>query len=118
MRLFAIFTVMALATAPLSVAYADGVERQAPPPRQYVPAPAPAIAAPTAVPESGPETVTLSESFIAGSSGGVGADVAVGAFSNTTIAIRGSSAHASVFAFASARASARGFGHGGGCGCH
>jgi hypothetical protein len=72
--------------------------------------------------ETGPETVTLSDSFFAGSSGGVGADIGVGYYSSTTVIVRGGRASASAFAFASARASARagGFGHGGGkggCGC-
>ncbi len=85
--------------------------------RRRVLAPVP----PAPVVETGPETVTLSNSFFAG--GGVGADIGVGGYySSTTVIIRGSSASASAFAFASARASARGGGYGGGhggggCGC-
>jgi hypothetical protein len=75
---------------------------------------------PPLVIETGPEVVTLSNSFFAGSGGGVGADIGVGGYySSTTVIIRGSRASASAFAYASARASARGggWGHGGGGGC-
>ena len=128
MRAFALFAAVALIAAPLaampSVAYADGIERptRAPRPRapRPQPAPAPVVPAPVVVQE-GPETVTLSNSFFAGSYGGVGADVGGGSYSSTTVIIRGGSSSASAFAYASAsaRAGARGFGghRGGGCGC-
>lgn len=125
MRALAMLAALALVSAPVivtpSVAYADGIERprQRPRPRPRPPTPPPP--APVIIQE-GPETVTLSDSFFAG--GGVGADIGVGAYSSSTVIIRGGSAHASAFAFASARASAgagghfgRRGGHGGGHGC-
>jgi hypothetical protein len=128
MRALAIFAALALVTAPVlvspSVAYADGIERpRQPRPRAPRPRPAPpAPVAPPVVVEQGPEVVTLSNSFFAGSSGGVGADIGTGYYSSSTVVVRGGSASASAFAYASARASARGGfrggGHkGGGCGC-
>lgn len=128
MRALAMFAALALVTAPVlavpSFAYADGIERpRQPRPRPRPrPAPQPVAPAPAPVIERGPETVTLSESFFAGSAGGVGADVGVGQYYSSTVVIRGSGASASAFAYASARASARGGfrggGHkGGGCGC-
>lgn len=134
MRALAMFAAIALIAAPLSampsVAHADGIERPRPPPRPRTPRPRPApepvapAPAPVVVP-AGPETVTLSNSFFAGASGGVGADVGGSYYSSTTVIIRGNSASASAFAYssASARAGARGFGRGGhggrggGCGC-
>jgi hypothetical protein len=125
MRPLAIFAALALAVAPVlvapPVAYADGIERPRPP-RRARPRPQPVVPAPVPPPviiEEGPESVTLPNSFFAGSSGGVGADIGGGSYSSTTVIIRGGSAHASAFAFSSARASARagGRGHGGGCGC-
>jgi len=125
MRAFALFAAVALIAAPLaampSVAYADGIERPTRPPRPRAPRPQPAPA--PVVVDEGPETVTLSNSFFAGSYGGVGADVGGGSYSSTTVIIRGGSSSASAFAYASAsaRAGARGFGGhrggGGGCGC-
>jgi hypothetical protein len=131
MRVRAMFAALALVAAPVlmapGVAYADGIERpraprQRPRARPAPPPPAPAPVPPPVV-ETGPETVTLSNSFFA-SSGGVGADIGVGGYySSTTVIIRGGHASASAFAYASARASARGggWGHGGGkgggCGC-
>lgn len=129
MRVLVILAAMALVAAPVlaapSVAYADGIERPRPPrqrPRVRRPPPPPPAPIPTPplVIETGPEVVTLSNSFFAGSGGGVGADIGVGGYySSTTVIIRGSRASASAFAYASARASARGggWGHGGGCGC-
>lgn len=130
MRAFALFAALALVAAPLaftpSVAHADGIERpQRPRPvRRPAPAPEPELVAPAPAPviETGPETVTLSTAFFAGSSGGVGADIGGGSYSGTTVVVRGGRAHASAFAYAGARAHAggRGFGHGGrggGCGC-
>lgn len=132
MRAFAILAALALAATPVlvapSVAFADGIERpHRPRPR---PRPAPRAPAPLPIPpsapviEEGPETVTLPGSFFATSTGGVGADIGTGAYSSTTVIIRGGSASASAFAYATARASARGggWGHGshgghGGCGC-
>lgn len=130
MRALAIFAALALVAAPVltvpGVAYADGIERPhrpRPRPRPVVRAPAP-VPLPAPVIEEGPETVTLSNAFFAGSAGGVGADIGTGAYSSTTVIVRGGSASASTFAFASARASAgvggrgHGGGHGGGgCGC-
>ena len=124
MRALAMVAALALVTAPVlavpSFAYADGIERPRQP-RQSRPRPAPQPVAPPPVIERGPETVTLSDSFFAGSAGGVGADVGVGQYYSSTVVIRGSGASASAFAHASARASARGGfrgGHkGGGCGC-
>lgn len=128
MRVRAILAALALVAAPAflapSVASADGIERPRPP-RQRVrrpqPPPPPAPLPPPPVVETGPETVTLDNSFFA-SSGGVGSDIGVGGYySSTTVIIRGASASASAFAFASARAStgARGGyrGRGLGCGC-
>ncbi len=129
MRVRAIFAALALVAAPAFVAptaaYADGIERPRQPQRQRVrrpPPPRPAAPVPPApVIETGPETVTLSNSFFSG--GGVGADIGVGSYySSSTVIIRGGSASASAFAYASARSSARsggyGGGHGGGgCGC-
>lgn len=131
MRVRAILAALALVAAPTlaapSIAYADGIERPRPPrPRVRRPPPPPApIPTPPPVIETGPEVVTLSNSFFAGSGGGVGADIGVGGYySSTTVIIRGGRASASAFAYASARASARGgggWGHGGGrgggCGC-
>ncbi len=132
MRVRAILAALALVAAPTivapSIAYADGIERPRPPrqrPRVRRPPPPPPAPVPTPPPvvETGPEVVTLSNSFFAGS-GGVGADIGVGGYySSTTVIIGGSRASASAFAYASARASARGSGwghgggHGGGCGC-
>lgn len=128
MRALAILAVLALVTAPVLAApeaYADGIERPRPPQRARPrPRPAPVAPAPEPAPvviERGPETVTLPESFFA-STGGVGADVGAGAYSGTTVIVRGGSASTSAFAYASARSSARagnwgGGGHGGGCGC-
>lgn len=120
MRVRAILAALALVAAPAfvapSVAYADGIERPRPP-RQRVRRPQPPP--PPPVVETGPETVTLDNSFFA-SSGGVGSDIGVGGYySSTTVIIRGASASASAFAFASARAStgARGGYRGGGHGC-
>ena len=129
MRVRAILAALALVAAPAFVAptaaYADGIERPRPPQRQRVRRPPPprpaALVPPAPVVETGPETVTLSNSFFSG--GGVGADIGVGGYySSTTVIIRGGSASASAFAYASARSSARsggyGGGHrGGGCGC-
>lgn len=131
MRALAMFAAIALIAAPLaavsSVAHADGIERpRTPRPRPRPrPEPAPVPAPAPVVVQEGPETVTLSNSFFAGSYGGVGADVGGGYYSSTTVVFRGSSASASAFAYssASARAGARGFGRGGhggrggGCGC-
>ena len=128
MRVRAILAALALVTAPAFVAptaaYADGIERPRPP-RQRVrrpqPPPPPAPLPPPPIVETGPEVVTLNNSFFAGSSGGVGADIGAGSYSSTTVIIRGTNASASAFAFASARSSAgarggyRGGGHG--CGC-
>lgn len=132
MRVRAMFAALAFVAAPVltapNAAYADGIERpRAPRQRPRVrPAPPPPAPPPVAPPEveTGPETVTLSNSFFAGSGGGVGADIGVGGYySSTTVVIRGGHASASAFAYASASASARGggWGHGGGkgggCGC-
>jgi hypothetical protein len=128
MRPLAILAALALVTAPVlaapGVSYADGIERQRQRPQRVRPRPEPVAPAPAPVIEQGPETVTLSSSFFAGSTGGVGADIGGGSYSSTTVIIRGGSAHASAFASASARASARGggfgrsHGHGhGGCAC-
>ncbi|MGD9979221.1 MAG: hypothetical protein AB7H66_09695 [Hyphomonadaceae bacterium] len=118
MRVRAILAALLLVVAPAmlapTAAYADGIERpRRPQPPRRRPPPPPAPVPPRAI-ETGPETVTLSNSFFAGSSGGVGADIGAGAYSSTTVIIRGGHASASAFAFASARASARGggFGHG------
>lgn len=125
MRMRAILAALALVAAPVlaapSIAYADGIERPRPP-RQRVrrpPSPPPPAPPLPAVVDTGPETVTLSESFFAGS-GGVGADIGAGGYySSTTVVVRGGRASASAFAYASARASAHGggWGRGGGCGC-
>ena len=128
MRVRAILAALALVAAPTFVAptaaYADGIERPRPPQRQRVRRPPPprppAPVPPAPIVETGPETVTLSNSFFSG--GGVGADIGVGGYySSTTVVIRGASASASAFAYASARSSARSGGYGGhrggGCGC-
>ncbi|MEZ6024297.1 MAG: hypothetical protein R3C16_13000 [Hyphomonadaceae bacterium] len=128
MRPLALLAALALVAAPVvalpSVAYADGIERPRQPRPRPRPRPAPApTPAPPVVVEEGPEVVTLSNSFFAGSSGGVGADVGVGYYSSSTVVVRGTGASASAFAYASARASAgarggfRGGHRGGGCGC-
>lgn len=126
MRVRAILAALALVAAPTLMtppaAYADGIERPRPPRRVRRPQPPPPPPAPVPPPvvERGPEVVTLSNSFFAGSGGGVGADIGVGGYySSSTVIIRGTSASASAFAFASARSSARGgaSGHGGGHGC-
>lgn len=128
MRILAFAAALALFGAPLMVApaFADGIERPrraapAPRPRAARPAPAPVPLAPAPAP-AGPETVTLSDSFFAQSSGGVGADVAthVVIHHNVNTVVRGGGASASAFAFTSARARAGGFGgghRGGGCAC-
>lgn len=126
MRARVILTALALVAAPAFVAptaaFADGIERPRQPQRQRVrraPPPRPPAPVPPPVVETGPEAVTLSDSFFSG--GGVGADIGVGGYYSTTVIIRGGSASASAFAYASARSSARGGGfgrgHGGGCGC-
>lgn len=126
MRLMAMFAALALATAPIVMAaqpaYADGVERPRPRPRPRVrPAPPAHTPAPPA-PRRGPEEVTLSQSFFAGSSGGVGADVGGDVIfgGGGTIILR-SGAQAFAFASASARATSGARGHFGGrrhgCGC-
>lgn len=127
MRVRAILAALVLVAAPTlmapTAAYADGIERPRQPrrvPRPQPPPPPPAPVPPPVV-ERGPEVVTLSNSFFAGSGGGVGADIGGGYYSGSTVIIRGTSASASAFAFASARASARGgaggYGGGHGCGC-
>ena len=125
MRTLGFFTALALAAAPMavapSIAYADGIERPQQPrprprPRPAPPRVQPAPPAPVVI-EQGPETVTLPSSFFA-SSGGVGADIGGGAYSSTTVIVRGGSARASAFAFASASAHGyAGGGRRGGCGC-
>lgn len=123
MRALAPFAALALVAAPLfaapSVAYADGIERPRPARQRQRPRPAPVTPTPEPVIEySGPETVTLSNDFFAGTSGGVGASVGVGSYASTTVVIRGGHASASAFAFASVRGGARAGGGGqGACGC-
>lgn len=128
MRFLTVLAALALVAAPVlaapSVAYADGIERQRPraAPR---PRPEPQLDGAPVPLQTGPETVTLSESFFAGSSGGVGADISTSTVASSTVIVRGSGARASAFAHASAsaRVGARGFGghraghRGGGCGC-
>ncbi|PZO47548.1 MAG: hypothetical protein DCF16_17585 [Alphaproteobacteria bacterium] len=101
MRMLALFAALALVAAPIaftpSIAHADGIERpRQPRPALPRPRPAPELVAPAPAPvvETGPETVTLSNSFFAGG-GGVGADIGGGYYSSTTVVIRGGSAHAS-----------------------
>jgi len=123
----ALIAALALVTAPAliapDVAFADGIERPRPPRRRRPPPPPPPQRAPEpAIVIEGPETVTLSNDFFAGSAGGVGANIDGGGVYSSTVIIRGGSAHASAFAYASARASARsggrGRGGGHGCSCH
>jgi len=125
MRLLIILAALAIAAAPIA-AQADGVERPQRPAVHHLrqhhrPPPASVPLAPP-VPV-GPETVTLSQAFFAGSSGGVGADVGTGYVGGGTIVVQ-TGGGGRAFAFASARASASAGagghfgGHAGGCGCH
>jgi|CXWL01.1.fsa_nt_gi hypothetical protein len=131
MKLLSVLAALALVTAPVlaapNVARADGIERQQPRPRPRVrPRPQPRVEAPPApVPlRTGPEEVRLSDSFFAGSGGGVGADISTNfTVVSSTVVVRGGQASASAFASARASAGARAGGgfrgghHGGGCGC-
>lgn len=85
MRVRAILAAFVLIAAPAtlapSAAFADGIERPRPPrhrpPRRQPPPPHPPAPAPAPVVETGPEVVTLNNSFFAGG-GGVGADIGGG----------------------------------------
>ena len=119
----AVLTAMAFFAAS-SPARADGIERPRPvhnarPHRAPPPAPIPLLAP---AEDKGPETVTLSQSFVSGANGGVGADIGGFYGGGGTFVVTSGGARAIAVAFTSARASAGAgvhFGrHGGGCGCH
>ena len=134
MQPFAPFAALLLIAAPLAaaapgLAHADGIERPHHVihrrPHRCPPPPAPVPLVPQKVAE-GLETVTLSQAFFAGSSGGVGADIESGYIGGGTIMVSSSGARSVAVAFASASAHAgigvhaggHFSGYGGGCGCH
>lgn len=123
MRPIAPFAALLLIAAVPGFAHADGIER----PhhvihRRHSPAPTPLVQPPIT---EGPETVTLSQAFFAGSPGGVGADISGDYGEGGTIVVSSGRARSVAIAFASASAHAgvgvhtggHFGGHGGGCSC-
>lgn len=118
MRSLLIALVLAAAPAFAAPAFADGIER---PHRPRAARPAPVLAGgPVDIPVAvGPETVSLSDGFLRGSDGGVGAQALASAYvgGGSTVVVRGGRSVAIAIARASASASAVG-GFGGGFGGH
>ena len=129
MRLIAPFAALLLIAAAPALAHADGIERPHHRVIHHRAPPAPVPLVPQHVTQ-GPETVTLSEAFFAGSPGGVGVDIGGGYYGGGTVVVSSGGARSFAVAFASASAHAGAGvhvgghfgghfgGHGGGCGCH
>ena len=100
MRPIAPFGALLLIAAVPGFAHADGIER----PhhvihRRHSPPPTPLVQPPIT---EGPETVTLSQAFFAGSPGGVGADISGSYDGGGTIMVSSGGARSVAIAFASA----------------